>query len=75
MAARSEVEEKSRSFIADQHQRLEAEVTARQAAEQLVRDLQRQVCSLRTQLNTSQENQRDFVELSQALQVYTVPDL
>lgn len=69
MAARSDVEEKSRNFIAEQHQRLEVEVTARQAAEQQVRELQRQVASLRSQLNTSQENQKDFVELSQTLQV------
>jgi hypothetical protein len=69
VAARSDVEEKSRSFIAEQHQRLEVEAAARHGAEQQVRELQRQVASLRSQLNTSQENQKDFVELSQALQM------
>lgn len=69
MVACSDLEEKSRSFIAEQHHRLEAEVASRQAAEQLVRELQMQISSLRSQLNTSQENQKDFVELSQALQV------
>ena len=69
MAARTEVEEKSRVFIAEQHRKLEMEVAARQAAERMVCELQRQVNSLRLQLNTSQENQKDFVELSQSLQV------
>lgn len=69
MAARLDVEEKSRLFIAEQHRKLEEEVTSRQAAEQQVKELQRQMASLRSQLNTSQENQKDFVELSQALQV------
>ena len=69
MASRSALEEKSRQFIAEQHHKLEVEVTGRQAAEQQVRELQLQVASLRSQLNTSQENQKDFVELSQALQV------
>ena len=53
MAARSDVEEKSRTFIAEQHQKLEVEVAARKAADQMVRDLQRQIASLRSQLNTS----------------------
>lgn len=69
VAARSDVEEKSRSFIAEQHSKLETEVAARKTAEQTVRELQRQIASLRLQLNTSQENQKDFVELSQTLQV------
>lgn len=70
MAARSDVEGKSRVFIAEQQRKLEEAVTSRQVAEQQVKDLQRQLSSLRAQLNTSQENQRDFVELSQALQVH-----
>ena len=72
LAARSDVEEKSRNFIAEQHRKLESEVTSRQMAEQQVRELQRQITSLRSQLNTSQENQKDFVELSQALQVIII---
>jgi len=63
------VEEKSRKFIEDQQKRLEVEAASRQAAEQQVRELQRQMSSLKAQLNTSQETQKDFVELSQSLQV------
>ena len=73
MASRSALEEKSRQFIAEQHRKLEEAVVGKQAAEQQVRELQRQVASLRSQLNTSQENQKDFVELSQALQVLLLP--
>ena len=69
VATRNSVQEKSRQFIEEQHQRLRSEVEGRQAAEQQVRELQRQVSSLRSHLNTSQETQKDFVELSQSLQV------
>ena len=69
MAARSDVEEKSRLFIAEQCRKLEEEVASRQLAEQQIRELQMQIASLRSQLNTSQENQKDFVKLSQTLQV------
>lgn len=69
MAARTVVEDKSRQFIEEQQQKLEREVAGRQAAEQRVREMQKQISSLRSQLDTSQENQRDFVQLCQDLQV------
>lgn len=69
VATRNSVQEKSRQFIEEQQRQLECETDARQSAEQQVRELQAQVSSLRTQLNTSQQNQKDFVELSQSLQV------
>lgn len=69
MAARTVVEDKSRQFIQEQQQKLEKEAAGRQAAEQRMREMQKQISSLRSQLNTSQENQRDFVQLCQDLQV------
>lgn len=72
MAARTALEDKSRQFIIQQQKELETEVAAKEAAEQRVREMQKQITSLRSHLNSSQETQRDFVQLSQDLQVVNI---
>lgn len=69
------VEVKSKQFIKDQQQQMEGLNEAKEKAEQKVRDLQRQLSQLKHQLSHSEETQKDFVELSQSLQVHVCYDL
>ena len=71
VTSKQSVEIKSKLFIASQQQQMEALNKAKESAEQQVRDLQRQLSQLKHQLSHTEETQKDFVELSQSLQVCT----